>query len=209
MNFNARNTEIYLGTIAVLENFKPADKGNDVTLAAYMDARIIADDITNWTKISSELTEISIEPGEDEAETRLFFGSTSDGAQNSEVISTTNADLEISLTADAQLEETIASFALNESTDTHASVEDYQLFNLGNASTDDIVMFIRVKKQIGTNFYYKNYLIKQPIFTQAGEPNGSADDPALSIEYNILGTKSKAWKEFYYTETTAEDLTNL
>ena len=208
MNFNARNVEIYLAKVATPSEFTPSSKGNDVSLAAYLDAAVTATDVTDLTKVSSELTEISIEAGEDETETRLFFGSTEDGAQNAEVIATTNADLEITLTADAQFEETIAAFALDQSDDTHATLDDYQLFNLGNASTDNILMFIRAHKRVGGTYYYKNYLILEPQFTQVGEPDGSADDPALTVEHALLGVKSKSWKEFYTSESE-EDLTNL
>ena len=209
MNFNARDVEIYLGFIDDMVAFKPGSKGNDVTLAKYVDDAIIALDIVGWTKISGELTEISIEPGEDEAETRLFFGANEAGAQNSQVISTLNADLEISLTADAQMEETIAEFGLSKLADTHASVEDYALYNLGSTNSTPFIIFMRVKKVVGTDTYYKNYLILEPKFTQLGEPSGSSDDPALSIEYSISGTKSRAYKEFYYIEAGSETLTNL
>lgn len=208
VKFNAKNCEVYLATVNTIADFTPGSKGNNTTLAAYLDAAITAGDVSALTKVSSELTEVSIEPAENDSETRKFFGSTSDGAQNSEVITTINADLNVTLSGDAEFAENISKFAIELSSDTHATVDNYQSFNLGTLNEDDILLYIRVKKLVSGTYYFKNYVILQPTFTQLGEASGSADDAALAVEHSLLGTKSKAWKD-NYSDTTDETLSNI
>jgi len=202
--FNAKDVEVYLGKIDDLPAFVPSSRATK-TLATFIEDLKTANDVSGITKVSGELTEVSIEPAEDDTETRKYYGSTSDGAQNSEVISNTNADVDITLTTDATFEDNVAAFCLDDSGVTVSSVSGYESYNLGALSTDSIFMFIRCKRLVGTTYYFKNYLIMTPVFKKSGEQSGSSDDTNLTVEYGLLGTKSKVWKD-YYNDTTDETL---
>lgn len=203
--FNAKDVEIYVGKIDDTVAFAPSSRSNS-SLAKYIDTLKTASDVSGIVKISGEYTEVTIEPAENNTETKNYYGSTSDGAQNSEVITSVKSDVDITLKADATFEDKLVAFCLKEAGITASGLTGYASYNLGSLSTDSIFVFIRCKRLVGTIYYYKNYLVQSPAFKKSGEQSGSADDTVLTVEYTLLGTKSKVWKD-YYNASSDESLT--
>jgi len=202
-----RNVEVYLAEIDSPTTFLPASRGNNTTIAAYLDDAITAGTITNLTKISDSVTEVSLDPAEDDTETINYYGSTVDGAQNSSTESTANNDVDITITTNTDIVENITKFALADTGITNSTYTNYQSFNLGSTSTDTTMVFMRIARTVGSVYHYKNYLVTEPVFKKVGVPQGSADDSVLSQEYDILGNKSQTFVDFY--SGSVESLSNL
>lgn len=199
--FKAKNTEIYVGTIAVPASFDPSAKGNDKTFAEYVDDAITASTITGFTLISDKKNEISIEPAEDDSETRLFYGSDANGNQNSSVETTENNDVDVTLSGDAEFGAVMEGLALTPQADTNIAVADYKAYNLASRTTEVLVMMVKIERQIGAVFYMKTYLIEEPVFKQIGGITGASDDPTLSVDYALLGNKAFIYVDDYNDST--------
>lgn len=204
----AKNVEIYVGTVVDTVNFLPDSKGNDTTYAQYVDDAITASDISGFTKISDRSNAFSMDPGEDETETKNYFGSTAGGSQNSDTLTTTNSDVDISVTVDTEVTDFLSKMGMDANSDTHASVSNYGAYSLGSSTTDTYVMLIRVKRLVGSTYYFRNILILNPVFKKPGAVDANSDDTALETTFELLGNKSEAWVDFY-DDTSDETFTNF
>jgi hypothetical protein len=206
VSVKAKNVEVYIGDMDA-STVDISARGNNVTIAAYVDGKITATDITDWTKIGDTETELTIDGAEDDPETRNYFGSTTAGAQNSATETTTNNDVDITLTMDSQFIEALVKFGLADSGITNSTYTNYESFNMGSASTITPILFCRIKRQVGSIYYFKNIAIEEPVFKKMPLLSGSADDTVISDEYTVLGNKSRVYIDFY--SGTNETLTNM
>jgi len=205
VKFNAKNVEIYIGQIVDTSAFDPAGRGNDVTLAKYIDDQITASNIINFKKISNNKNEVSVEPAENTVDTRNYFGSTSTGAQNSDTEVVVNQDVDIKLSADEDIESELIPYGLSQDSITNSLVNDYKSFTLGNLSTDTHVLLIRIKRLLNGTYYFRNIVVSNPIFKKVGGFSGSSEDSVISNEYTLLSSKSQVYIDFYNSDTD-EDL---
>ncbi len=206
IKFNAKNVEIWIAKAD--SDFDPSDKGNDTTLASYFDAQITAGNVTDVLKISDGSNEFSIEPAEDDSEVKKYYGSDSNGAQNSETLVTDNPEVDITLTRDDVIEDNLDAYSLTKLTQTHASVDDYESYVMGTKGTDTLVLFARVKRLVNSVYYFKNYCILNPVFTTPSGYSASADDTVAEIEYTWKGSKAKIFKD-HYNDSSDETLSAL
>lgn len=194
----AKNVEIFI--FNTTSDFKPdTEIGNDITIREYLEAQATADKIKNIRKLSHYSNEISVEPQEDDVETTNYFGTNASGGQNSDVNKNINSDVDISITTDNAIDEDLNDYILSkiESATGGASAEDYHRFNMGSSSTDGIALYLKIKKQAGSTFYFKNYLIDGPESKTPKVISGNPDDVTLTNEYTFLGAKGKVFYDFY------------
>lgn len=209
----AKNVEIYIGQVDTIASFTPGSRGNNFTLAGYVEAGIAGSSpfssavLSEVLKYSDISTEISIEPAEDDVEITKYFGSDGD-AQNTATETITNNDMDITLTADSKFEDELIKFGLSESGITNSTYTNYQSFNYGVLTTLDKFVLLRTKRLIGSTYYFQNILIVNPVFKNVGTLSGSAEDAVNQTEYAILGNKSYAWIDFY-SGASDETLTNI
>ena len=206
VSIKAKNVEIYIGDAT--GTVDTSARGNNLTIIAYMDARVTATDIATLTKIGDTQTEISIEPAEDDTETRNYFGSTTAGAQNSATEAVTNSDVDITLTTDSQFIEDLTKFGLAEAGITHTSYTNYESYNLGSSSTKNPIVIIRIKRLLAGVYYFKNIVIEEPVFKKVPVLSSAADDTVVTDEYTLLGNKSKVYIDFY-SKNADETLTHF
>lgn len=200
-SYTAKNTEIIVAKILDSGAFDPATKGDDVTYAEYFDQAITAAELGPAQVISDKKNELSVEPSEDDTETRLYYGSDSTGNQNSSTETTPNNDVDITLSGDATFGITMEELALDAQDDTHATMDDYKAFVLGSRSSDTMAMLVKIQRLINGVYYMKNYLIVEPVFKQIGGFSGSSDDPTLSVDYALLGNKGYIYVDSYNAAT--------
>jgi len=204
----ARNVEIYMGVLDDPTTFSVSGRGN-ITIAEFMDDSITAGDVTSLTKVSDRDNEFSVEPAEDTVENKLYFGEDSNGSQNSDSFDVTNADVDISLNIDANIVDELVQLGLKKDAITATPYTNYASYNLGVKTTDKFILFIRVKRQVGLNYYYRNILITEPEFKNpAGTLGGASEDTTLTSDFSLLGNKSRSSLDFY-SGTTAEVTTNF
>ena len=204
----ALDVEIYVGNVATLGDFDPANRGNDKTIAGYIQDQITATDITSWTKLSDGKTEFTLEPGEDTTENKNYIGANASGGQNGETQVVVNQDVDITLSADAQIVDELMDFAFQDSGITNSTYTNYTSFTLASGSSSIVLMVIRVKRLIGTEYYYETIAVFDPKFKKQGQFGISADDTAATTEYSLTGNKGSTFVDFY-SGTTQEVLTDI
>lgn len=207
VSIKAKNVEIYIGNVDTT-NVDIPGRAINTTIAAEIDAEITATNITDFTKISTNSTQIQIEPAEDDTETRNYFGSTSSGAQNSSTETVTNNDVDITFNTDSQFNSTITKFGLADKGLTHTTYSNYQSFNLASGTTDSVIMLVRIERQYNSVYYYKNIAIIDPVFKKVSVYSSAADDTVAEDEYTLLGNKSKVEID-YYSNASQESITNF
>jgi len=158
----ALDVEIYVGNVDTLGDFDPASRGNDKTVAGYIQDQITATKINNWLKISNGKSEFGLEPGEDTTENKSYIGSNTSGGQNGETQVVINQDVDITLSADAQIVDDLMNFAFEDSGITNATYDDYKSFTLASGSSAIVLMVVRVKRLIGTKYYYETIALFDP-----------------------------------------------
>jgi len=204
--FSAKNVEIYIGRIDNAIDI--AARGNNLTIAGYVDAQITATNISDFQKISDGKNSFELSPAEDDKETKNYVGADSSGSQNSETYVTANNETDITIEADESFGETLLDYALTEQGITVADVSDYSSFVLGSKSTEDFIMFVRVKKQIGAVHYFKNFAVVEPDFSSFGNISPNGDDTTASTSYGLAGNKTKIFVD-HYNDTIDEVLVNF
>lgn len=209
--FNAKNVEIYVFDVddesALLTKIGATYRNtNSVTLLGALDAAVTATDISNISKISDANNTLNVEPAENEVENRKHFGINSLGAQNVDTTINTNPDIDITFSQDLNIVDDLISYGLEvesvsgvEIGSSHA-VSNYSSFNFGVESTKKLGILVRVAKQIGYIWYYRNYVFVDPKFSQIGGQDGSQDDTVFEYEYSVLANKSKGQIDFYASE---------
>lgn len=217
-SFDAKNVEIYVFQIDDYDGFVTTIGSsyrdtNNKTLLGALDAAKTASDISGIKKISDRNNTISIMPSEDNVENRKHFGLNSLGGQNVETVTTLNPDIDITLGQDMDITDDLLSYGLTAETvsgvqiATAHDVTGYKSYNFGNRSSLYMGMLIRIAKQIGYNWHYRNYVFVNPIFKKIGELDGSQDDTVFEHEYVLLGNKSLGEMDFYVSEPAAGALT--
>ncbi len=206
VKYGPKDFEIYIANATA--SFDPTAKGNDKSLALYYDAAVTAGTVlTNFVKLA-DTNSVSIDPVEDSTNTKTYLGSTSTGAQNSDVYVTEEPEVDITINADPAFLEQLTPYMLETQTDTHSDYTNYAYFNLGSKATSEVAFLIRIYKKVGTNYYYKNYIITNPAFKKVDNVDISGDDEVNSAEYSIAGVKALTDKDFYFG-TTKETVANL
>ncbi len=186
--------------------FDVANKTVDESLGAFFDSEVgVA--LSDFLKLI-DTTSISVDPAEDDTETKKYLGSTATGAQNSDTTVTENPDVDITLAADPSIISSLEAFILEELTDSHSDYTNYKRFSLGNKNDEVVVLLVRIFKVVGSTNYYKNYLFTNPVFKKVDSLDINADDALASVEYTLTGQKAYADKD-YYSGATAETVTNL
>ena len=203
-NFNARDVEIYIGFIDS-SDFDIGARGNNVTIAKYIADAVDAGDILNFKKLSETHNEISVEPSEDDVSTRKYFGLNSNMVQNSATTRTINPDVDVTLTADADVVDTLIGYGLNQDSLTHSGVDDYRSFILANVNDDTKIILFRVRKRIAGVYYYRNVALVNPFIQKNGEFTGNVDDEVFGSEVTFLGNKSYCFYDDY-NSVTDEDV---
>jgi len=204
--YSPKDFEIYVAKVGT--SYDPSSKGNDVSLAEQFDSAVGgATILTDFVKLADS-NSISIDPAEDDSTTKKYLGSTAAGAQNSEAFVTVNPDVDITLSADPAIVEQLTPYILTPLGDTHIDYSNYANFNLGNSSGDEVVILIRIYKQVGTTYYYKNYVLVSPTFKKVDSLDISGDDEVATVEYTLIATKSGSYKDFY-SATTKEVVTSI
>lgn len=208
--FKAKDVEIYLAKIDDTAGFDIASRGNDSTIIAYIDSAVGSSDVSDWTKITSidKMTEFAVETEDDDSETTNYYGSDSSGNQNSDTETVVNNELNITLSTSAQFGELLTEKALDFETITHASYADYKSYNMASRTTNVILMVVRVKRVLGSTYYFKTYAIVSPTFLNTGGVSGASDDASLSSEYSLVGNKTNVFVD-YYTGVADETTTNI
>ena len=204
----AKNVELYIGKIATGNSIDPTSKGNDKSYAEYVDGLISGSTISDWTKVSSRSNEFKLEPKEDETEVREYFGSDSNGAQNTETFLNPVYDVDVSFKVDSKVVDDLIEFTLSPFSDTHSDYSNYKAYVLSKPSSNEIIMFIRIHREINGTHYYRNILIEDPLIKNRGAISGNSGDTTLESEISLIGNKSKVYMDFY-SGTTAESLTNF
>lgn len=206
VKYAPKDFEIYIAKIGT--TYDPSSKGNDVSLAEQFDVAVTgATVLTDFAKLI-DTNSISVDPAEDDTTTKKYLGSTSSGAQNTDSFVTVNPDIDITINADPAVVEQLTPYILTPSGDTHTDYSNYESFNLGSSTTDEVVLLIRIYKQVGSTYYYKNYVVVNPTFKKVDSLDISGDDEVASIEYSLLGIKENGYKDFY-SAATKESVTNL
>lgn len=206
VSIKAKNIEIWIGDVT--GTVDTSARGNNKTIISYLDGKVTSGDIVSLTKIGDTSTELTIDPAEDDTETRNYFGSTTAGAQNSSTETVTNNDVDITLTTDSQFMEELTKFALKDSGITHTTYTNYESFNLGAVSTKNPIVIIRIKRLLSGTYYFKNIAIEEPVFKKAPVVSTASDDTVVVDEYSLLGNKSKVYID-YYSKNADETLTNF
>lgn len=217
-SFDAKNVEIYVFQIDEYDNLVTKigatyRNTNGVTLLGALDAAKTASDISEIKKISDRNNTISIMPAEDTVENRKHFGLNSLGGQNTETVTTLNPDVDITLGQDTDITDDLLGYGLSvESVSgveigTAHGVSDYASYNFGNRSSLYMGMLVRVAKQIGYNWHYRNYVFINPVFKKIGDLDGSQDDTVFEHEYTLLGNKSLGEIDQYVSEPADGALT--
>ena len=207
VSIKAKNVEVYLGNVDTA-SVDISGRGNNTTIAAEIDAEITGGNITNFTKISTNTTQVQVEPAEDDTETRNYFGSTSGGSQNSATETVVNSDVDITFNTDSQFNSTITKFGLADTGATHTTYSNYQSFELGSSATSSVIMLVRIYRLLNSVHYYKNIAIVDPTFKKVSVFSSSADDTVAEDEYTLLGNKASTFID-YYSHSSAESLTNF
>ncbi len=206
VKYSPKDFEIY---VAVTDGtYDPTTKGNDVSLGEQFDVAVTAGTVLTVFKKLSSTNSITIDPVEDDVTNKNYLGSTSTGAQNSDVFTTDNADVDIALNADPAIIEELTPYILADQGDTHSDYANYAYFNLGSKTTDQVVLLVRIYKKVGSNYYYKNYVVTEPVFKKVDNLDISGDDEVASAEYNLTGAKVLTDKDFY-SGTSKETVSNL
>jgi len=188
--------------------FDVGDKAVNTSLGKFFDSAVTAGTaVTDFIKLVDTVS-ISIEPAEDETTTKKYLGSTSTGAQNTDTSVTENPDVDITLSADPAIVEQLGAFILAEQTDSHTDYTNYARFSLGSKNQEVVLLLVRVYKQVGSTYYYKNYLFTDPKFKKVDSLDITGDDDVATVEYSLTGEKSYTDKDFY-SGTTKEVVTNL
>jgi hypothetical protein len=204
VKYSPKDFEIYIAKSN--GSFNPSTLGNNESLGAYFDSEV-GTSLSDFAKLV-DTNSISVDPAEDDTATKLYIGSTSSGAQNSETSVTLNPDVDITINADPSIIEQLTPYALAQSAATHTDFANYARFSLGNSSSDEIVLLIRVVKQVGSTYYYKNWVFVNPLFKKPDSLDISGDDETAGAEYSLTGNKSYTDKDFY-SGATAETVTSL
>lgn len=186
--------------------FSVANKTVDESLGKFFDSEI-SQSLSDFLKLI-DTTSISVDPAEDDSETKKYLGSTSTGAQNSDTTVKENPDVDISLEADPSIIESLGSFILEEQTDSHTDYANYSRFSLGAKNDTEVIMLVRIAKVVGSINYYKNYLFTNPVFKKVDSLDIKADDTLATVKYTLTGQKAYSDKDFY-SGTTSEAVTNL
>lgn len=204
----AKNAEIY--AFKMSESVDPSSRGNDNSLALFIDGEAggASPVVTDIIKLSPKSNEISITPQEDDTETKNYFGETANGSQNSYTSVTPNNEVDVTLDTDTEIYDELVSFGLADQGVTHSDYTDYKSFVLGSKGTDKIGVLIRVKRKIGTNFYFRNILILEPEFKTVPVFDASSDDDILTNTYELLSNKGNIHMDFY-TGSVDETLTEF
>lgn len=205
---NAKNAEIYIAHVDVNE-FDLATRGNDNTIAKYIDDEITAADVTDFLKISDGTTDISLEPAEDDISSTNFFGLDSSGSQNSVTTTVFNSDVDITFTKAEEVLDAIKKYILNDSGITHATYTDYESFNWGSMNTEDLLIVVRKKYYNGSSYKMGTIAIVAPTFKKPPNFSGSADDEILTKDITLTGSKGKVFEDHYSSASAYETLVNF
>jgi len=205
---NAKDIEIFIFNHD--ENFLLSSLASAENILMFLDGEKTAGNISNIRKLSGDANEISIEPQEDETETKKHFGTDANGAQNADVSKTINVDVDISLTVEKTLGNDLNDFLLEAKTGSGEATfdSDYKRYNLGEYTTDTFSFFIKIEKLVNGVYYYKNIIIKNPVGKTPKMVTGSSDDSTLTDEYTFLGLKSKTMYDDY-NRTTKQTTVNF
>lgn len=201
-----KNVEIYIGEYNA--SFTPKSKGNDITYAKYVDDAITAAEITKFKKLSDMSNEFQLDPQENDVSTKSFYGSDAQGSQNAITTTVFNADVDITLNIEEAIDGGLEKYAMVQGADTHASVDDYETYALGTLNESNKVLVVRVKKVVGTKYYFKTYIVLDPVFSKPHVFGGSADDESLTAEYPLVGTKGNVIFD-KYNDDADETLVNF
>lgn len=204
VKFSARDVELYIAKKGT-GTFTPASRGNNTSLAKYVSDKVVDTTLTNFMKISDGHNEVTVSPAENETSTKKYFGTNAGGAQNSDTFVVDNMDIDVTLNIDSNVVDTMFQYALVGDTTTHSTYANYESYNLANRNTEELILLIRVAKQLGGVYYYRNVLIEAPVFKKIGDMSGNADDAVISTEYTLLGNKSVAYVD-RYSGTSVETL---
>lgn len=204
----AKDAEIYV--FKMESALDVGTRGNNVSIGEFLDNNATGSDpvISSIIKLSPKSNEVSIVPQEDDTETKNYFGSTSSGAQNSYTSVTPNNEVDITLDTDTEIYDELIGFGLADQEVTHSDYADYKSFNLGSKGSDLIGVLIRVKRQIGSNYYYRNIVVLEPDFKSIPVFDASGDDSILTNSYELLANKGKVYLDFY-SGTENEELTSF
>lgn len=202
---NARNIELYIGKITDLSEFTPASKGT-ITLAKYVDNKINEGTIVDFMRFSKLGSEISIDPAEDDTDTALRFGIDASGSQNAIQTTTTNVDVDITLTVDETINAEMKEYVLEKLDSTVTDFADYQAFNYGAMSKDNLVLLVRKKLTIGELETYNTILITNPLPVKPIATDISSDDSEVTQEVELRALKGNVYEDIYTEDETKEVL---